>query len=122
MKFSRWVFRIAGIYGLLVLVPHYFLEEHISAEAQQPFTHPEFFYGFVGIGIAWQIAFLIIAHDPLRFWPMIIPSILEKFSFAGAVTVLFIQQRVPEMMFAAGMVDLGLGVLFIVAWRRLAAK
>ena len=122
MKFARWVFRIAGIYGLMVLAPHYFLENHIAAEAQQQFTHPEFFYGFVGIGLAWQIAFLIIAHDPVRFRPMMIPSILEKFSFAGAATVLFIQHRIAVEMFAAGMVDLVFGVLFIVAWRRLAAK
>ena len=122
MNFSRWVFRIAGVYGLAVLVPHYFLENQIAAEAQQALTHPEFFYGFVGIGIAWQIAFLIIAHDPVRFRAMMIPSVLEKFSFAGAVTVLFIQQRVAGMMFAAGMVDLAFGVLFLVAWGRLAAE
>ncbi len=122
MKFARWVFRIAGIYGLIVLAPHYFLENQIAAEARQQFTHPEFFYGFVGIGLAWQIAFLIIAQDPVRFRPIIIPSILEKFSFAGAATVLFLQHRIADTMFVAGMVDLALGVLFIVAWLRLARK
>ncbi len=122
MKFSRWVFRIAGVYGLMVLVPHYFLESHIAAEAREQFTHPEFFYGFLGIGIAWQIAFLIIAHDPLKFRAMMIPSVLEKFSFAGAVTVLYLQHRIAVEMFAAGMVDLLLGVLFIVAWLRLARE
>lgn len=122
MNFARWVFRIAGIYGLVVLTPHYFLENQIAAEAREQFTHPEFFYGFLGVGLAWQIAFLTIAHDPLRFRPMMIPSILEKFSFAGATTVLFIQQRMARAMFAAGMVDLAFGVLFLVAWRRTAAK
>lgn len=122
MTFARWVFRIAGVYGLLVLAPHYFLENQIAAEAREQFTHPEFFYGFLGVGIAWQIAFLIIAHDPLRFRPMMIPSVIEKFSFAGATAVLFIQHRMAGTMFAAGMIDLALGVLFLIAWRRLAAK
>jgi hypothetical protein len=122
MKFARWVFLIAGIYGILVLAPHYFLENHIADEARQQFTHPEFFYGFIGVGLAWQIAFLIIAYDPLRFRPMMLASVLEKFSFAGAVSVLYFQHRIAVEMFAAGMIDLVLGVLFIVAWLRMARK
>jgi hypothetical protein len=30
MDFSRWVFRLAGIYGLIVLVPQYFLEQKLG--------------------------------------------------------------------------------------------
>ncbi len=122
MKFSRWLFRIAGIYGLLVLVPHYFMEEHISQDHPPPIGHAEFFYGFLGVAIAWQVGFLVIAHHPQRFRPMILPAVLEKFSFAAAAIVLFCQQRLAPPMFAAGMIDLVLGVLFLVAWRRLSAK
>jgi hypothetical protein len=122
MSFCRWVFSIAGIYGLIVLAPHYFLESHLEAESRQALTHPEFYYGFVGVGLAWQVAFLIIAYNPVRFRPMIIPSVLEKFSFAGAVTVLFVQGRLAHAMFAAGMIDLALGILFLIAWWRLAAR
>ena len=85
-------------------------------------THPEFFYGFLGVAIAWQIAFLIIAQNPVRFRPMIIPAIVEKFSFAAAVGVLFLQQRVPAMMLVAGLIDFTWGVLFHVAWQRLGAQ
>jgi hypothetical protein len=95
MTFSRWVFRLAGIYGLILLVPHYFMESHLAHDDPAGLTHPEFFYGFLGVAIAWQVAFLIIAHNPVRFRPMIIPAIIEKFSFAAAVGVLFLQQRVP---------------------------
>jgi hypothetical protein len=122
MKFARWVFRLAGIYGLLVLVPQYFLEGKIAEQNPPAITHPEFFYGFLGLGIAWQIAFLIIAQDPLQFRAMILPSVFEKFSFGIAVIVLFCQRQVPTMILAAALVDLTLGVLFIVAWRRLAAR
>ena len=58
MKFSRWVFRIAGIYGLIVLVPQYFMEGRMGADYPPAITHPEYYYGFLGVGVAWQIAFL----------------------------------------------------------------
>ncbi len=122
MKFSRWVFGLAGIYGLILLPPHYFMESHLAHDDPAGLTHPEFFYGFLGVAIAWQIAFLIIAQNPVRFRPMIIPAIVEKFSFAAAVGVLFLQQRVPAMMLVAGLIDFTWGVLFHVAWQRLGAQ
>ncbi len=122
MKFSRWLFRIAGIYGLVVLVPQYFLESKIGEQTPPAITHLEYFYGFVGVGIAWQIAFLIMSQNPVRFRPMIIPSVLEKFSFGIAAIVLFCQQQLPTMLLGAAVIDLVLGVLFMVAWQRLARE
>ena len=60
-----------------------------AANTRHAITHPEYFYGFIGVGLAWQVAFLIIATDPRRYRPLIIPSIIEKFSFAAAIAVLF---------------------------------
>ena len=40
---------------------------------------------------------------------MIIPSIIEKFSFAAAAAVLFILQRVPVMILIAGLIDFAVG-------------
>jgi len=88
MKFARVVFLIAGLYGLVVLTPGYFFEQAIGRETPPPITHPEFFYGFLGVALAWQVLFLLIAHNPVRYRPMMIPSILEKLSYAGAVIVL----------------------------------
>ena len=45
------VFLIAGIYGLLVLVPQYFVE---AAGVVSTIALPEFFYGFFGVAAAWQ--------------------------------------------------------------------
>jgi hypothetical protein len=55
----RWLFLISGIWGLVVLISHYFMEQIVSHHHPPPITLPEFFYGFVGIGIAWQIALLL---------------------------------------------------------------
>jgi hypothetical protein len=121
MKFARYVFLIAGIYGLLVLVPMYFMEQKQSTDFPPPITHPEFYYGFLGVAVAWQVAFLVLATDPKRYRLMIIPAILEKASFAIPVIILYLQNRVSFLMVVVGLPDLFFGVLFVVAllkiWR-----
>ena len=118
MRFARWVFRSAGIYGLIVLLPQYFMEERIGRNDPPPITHPEHFYAFLGVAVAWQVAFLVIAQDPVRFRPMMIPAILEKAGFAIAAPVLFAQQRVSGVVLGFGIADLVLGILFVASfWR-----
>ena len=116
MKFARIAFLIAGIYGILVLTPLYFLEQTIGRETPPPITHPEFFYGFVGVGLAWQIVFLMIAQDPLRYRPMMIPSVLEKVSYGAALVVLLSQHRISISSFELGMADVIFAVLFIISF------
>ena len=64
--FARRVFQVAGIYGLIVMLPQYFLEQRIGRDAPPAITHPEYFYGFIGVVVAWQLCFLAIARDPVR--------------------------------------------------------
>jgi hypothetical protein len=52
MKFARLTFLLAGIWGIVVLGPLYFLENFIGARHPPAITHPEYFYGFVGLGLA----------------------------------------------------------------------
>src|SRR5262245_37607483 len=69
MKFAKWVYRTAGIYGLLVLAPLLFLERTVSELAPPAINHPEYYYGFAIAGVAWQVAFIVISSDPQRFRP-----------------------------------------------------
>src|SRR5580692_2869288 len=116
MKLARWIFGVAGVYGLVLLVPFYFLEDRIGQDTPPAITHPEFFYGFVGLGIAWQVAFLCVALDPLRYRLLMIPSMLEKFSFAIAVAILVFKNRAPASVAAFAGIDLILGILFVIAY------
>src|SRR6267143_3437526 len=93
MRFAKAVFLIAGIYGLLILTPIYFMEGKIGRDTPPSITHPEYFYGFLGAGLAWQILFLVLSRDPLRYRAMILPSVLEKVSYGIALVFLFAQQR-----------------------------
>ena len=124
MKFARIVFRVAAIWGVLVITPLYFMFDLIGRNDPPAITHPAFFYGFVGAGLAWQIAFFIIATDPVRYRPLMIPSVFEKFSYGIAVVILVIQHRMNASDLLFGGVDLLLGVLFVIAFiitpRRLA--
>lgn len=118
MKFAKYVFRAAGIYGLIVLFPLYFTEAQTGRQYPPPITHPEYYYGFVGVAVAWQVLFLILAQDPIRFRAMMIPSILEKAAFGIAGLCLHFQERIPALTFGFSMVDLALGILFLTAYLR----
>ena len=119
MKFAKVVFRIAGIWGVLVLTPLYFIFNMIGRQHPPPITHPGFYYGFVAVALAWQAVFVVIAHDPVRFRPMIIPSILEKFGYGVTLIVLYVQHRLHSSDLTFAGADLLLGVLFVIAFRSL---
>jgi hypothetical protein len=116
MKFAKIAFRIAGIWGLVTLIPLYFIFNLIGQKDPPPITHPAFFYGFVGTALAWQLAFFIIATDPARYRPLMIPSVFEKFSYGIAVVILVAQGRMRSSDLLFGGVDLLLGVLFVIAY------
>jgi hypothetical protein len=114
MQFARRVFWTAGIYGLVVLLPQYFMEERLGRDFPPPLNHPEHFYGFIGVATAWQVAFLIVSSDPVRYRLIMLPGILEKLSFGLAAVVLFTQERLARTVLAFGVLDLLWAVLF--AW------
>jgi hypothetical protein len=116
MKFARVVFWVAGIWGLLVITPLYFLFDLIGQKDPPAISHPGFYYGFVGVALAWQIAFLVIARDPVRFRPVMLPSMAEKFTYGPMIAILVVRGRANarDLVFAA--TDTLLGVLFVAAY------
>ncbi|HEX8749289.1 MAG TPA: hypothetical protein VF717_19090 [Pyrinomonadaceae bacterium] len=122
MRFAKIVYTAAGVYGLLALLPQYFLEEKTGRDYPPAITHPEYFYGFIGVAVAWQVLFLILSRDPVRYRLMMIPSILEKASFGIPVIILFTLNRVGPLMLAAGIIDLILGALFAISYAKTAGQ
>ncbi len=114
MRFARWVFLIAGIYGILVLVPGLFMEQGTAPPAV---THPEFYYGFFGSALVWQLVFLLIGSDPQR-WRLLMPiAVLEKAAFFIPCLALYSAGRMEAgQMFLGGMIDGFLMVMFALAW------
>jgi hypothetical protein len=118
MKLARWIFILAGIYGVVVITPLFFMEHHLNDLHPPAITHPEYYYGFVCVCLAAQFMFLVIATDPLRYRPLMVVGMWEKFSWAVACLVLAMMGRIPSQVTAMGMIDLVLGILFVIAWTR----
>lgn len=120
MRFARRVYAIAGIYGILVLLPGFFLLERVSRDTPPAVTHPEYYYGFYGVTLVWQFAFLLISRDPARYRPLMPITVLEK--AAWVVTVGWLASAglaaAPVVLFAA--IDALFGVLFAIAYLRTA--
>jgi len=118
MRFAKWVFLLAGISGILMLVPPYFLEAKTGEDYPPPINHPEYYYGFFGVTLAWQFLFLVIGSDPIRYRLAMLPAMLEKVSFAVAISVLYAQGRVPPIMLGFSSMDAIWLLLFIAAYLR----
>lgn len=116
MKFAKIVFWIAGIWGVLVLTPLFFIFDSIGRNDPPPVTHPGFYYGFATVGLAFQFVFIVIATDPIRFHPVMIPAVFEKMSYVVTVIALYLQHRIhaPDLVLAG--VDFLLGLLFVKAF------
>jgi hypothetical protein len=116
MKIARWIFAIAGVYGIVVIAPLYFAEGQIAQNDPPAITHPEFFYGFIGVTLAWQLVFFVIARNPVRYRPLMLVAVLEKLAFGVPAIVLFSQQRIKTTSLAFGCIDLVLGTLFVLSF------
>jgi hypothetical protein len=116
MRFAKIVFLIAGVWGILVLTPLYFIFDTLGRQYPPPITHPDFYYGFISVALAWQIAFLIIATDPVRLRPLMGAAVVEKFGYVATLSVLYVKGLLAFGQFAVGIPDLVLGILFVAAF------
>ncbi len=113
---ARVIFLVAGIYGLVVLLPMYAAESTFSAEYPPAITHTEFYYGFLGVTIAWQVAYVIMSWDIKRYRLMIIPAIIEKVGFVIPALILTVVGRLPWPLVGAAAIDFLFAGLFVFAW------
>jgi hypothetical protein len=117
MKFAKYTFYAAGIYGLLALLPQYFLEAKTGTDYPPRITHPEYYYGFIGVAVAFQIVFLIIGSNPVRYRTlMLVAALFEKFPFVVAVGALSAFRSVPVPIIGGAAIDLILGILFVISF------
>jgi hypothetical protein len=116
MKFAKLVFWIAGIWGVAVLAPAYFIFDRIGREDPPAITHPEFYFGFLGVALAWQFVFLVVATDPLRYRPIIALSVLEKVSYVFTLGLLFLLGHLAASASLIAVPDATLAVLFVVSF------
>jgi hypothetical protein len=120
MRFATIVLRAAGAWGIVVLLPLYFMFDEPGAHSAAVLSYPFSYFGFLSVALAWQVAFLVMASDPARFRPLMIPAMLEKFGHVATGTVLYAQSRIGAAEWRTVAPDLVLGILFVLAYRRTA--
>ena len=111
-KFARRVFRGAAVYGAIVLVPLLFQPTPAGARI-------EINLGFIGLALVFQGVFWVIGGDPRRYRALMPLAVAEKLVFAIPALTLFALGRVEPGLAAFAAIDLLLGALFALAWRRL---
>ena len=118
MRFSRKVFVAAGIWGVLIMFPLYFLESVIGAQQPPPINHPEYYYGFAGVTLVWQFLFFLIAARPIEYRTIMLIAILEKLSYGLAAPLLFAAGRVPQVVLLTSLPDLVWAALFAISYKK----
>lgn len=107
-RWTTWVFRLAGAYGLLVLGGQFGL----GPGAPTGSYRPEQYFGFLGVALAWQLAFLVIARDPARFRPVMPAAVAEKLFFGVPAVAMAFASGHQWGLLVAGGIDVALGLLF----------
>ena len=118
MTFAKVVFTGAGIWGIVVLTPLYFLIDITGKPWPAPANYPHFFYGFISVALAWQLAFLIIGSNPARFRLLMLPAIVEKLGHVTTVGILYARGQINQAAAGTALPDLVLGILFVAAFAR----
>ena len=119
--FAKTVFTAAGVWGFAVLTPLYFSFDAIGRLYPPHITHPDFYYGFVGVALTWQVVFLLIGRDPVGLRAAMLPAMLEKFVYVSTLSVLYSRGTLSAGQFVVAVPDFVLGLLFAIAWSKLAA-
>jgi hypothetical protein len=117
MRFAKWVFLLAGLSGVLMILPLY-MEDHFFQDYPPRINRPEFYYGFAGVTLAWQFMFLVISSDPVRYRVAMLAAMLEKAGFAVAVPILYAADRVTTIWLSFAAMDATWLLLFVVAFLR----
>ena len=117
MSFAKWAYRLAAIYGVIVLAPLLIAEPAITAQTG-PITYPECYYGFAGSALVFQALFALISTDPARYRRMMLISIAEKVCFPAAVWPLFLAGHTHGPVVAFATIDAALAAVFLISWLR----
>jgi hypothetical protein len=90
----------------------FFMERQLAPAA----AHPVFFYAWIGANLTWQILFLVLSTNPIRYRLMMLVCVLEKATAVVAIPWLYVVGRAGGIWVGAAVVDLVFAVLFVAAY------
>ena len=117
MKFARYAYFTAGIFGLILGFPvAYAALFDVSETMPSPIGTGFFIYGFLVQFVAWQVLLFMLAADPLRFRPMMIPAFLAQ--VVEPLNSAWLHFYGHRIWIAASIAFLVLAVLFLISYWR----
>ena len=115
MKLARWVFLIAGILGLIPVVPLVYTTMVKGETIPPDFASMGVFFSVsVFQYVCWQISYIILARDPVRFRSMMIPAFFVEITAPFNPFWLFLYGF--KFWISIAVVDILLAILFVVAF------
>jgi len=125
MTFARLAYLLAGLWGVIVIALGYASYITGTDQSLAAIARPEMVHGFFLMAMPWQLLFLVISRDPLRYNTIMPITVLEKLPFAAVTLTLFTKGQVTPMMGFFAAMDGLWGVSFCVAYwltRRAASR
>jgi len=123
VKAARIIFGLAAAWGFIALTPGLFGEVSFSIAMPPAITHPEFYYGFYGLAMVFQLIFVLIAIDPKQNKHLIPIAILEKLAFFLPCMWLFSERRMAVGgPFYGAIIDGIWAIIFVAVWWMLHRK
>ena len=119
MKFAKYSFWAAAIYGILIIFPLFFSEQKLGIDYPPEINHAEYYYSFAGVTLVWQVLFIFIAMNPLKHRIIMIPCIFEKLCLLPTFCILFPQGRFPQMWIPLMITDFVFAILFLISFIKL---
>lgn len=107
LKFPRWMFRGAALYGIPVLALMY--------TVPPPTMRADTYYGFIGCALVFQFVFWIIGGNPAKYRALMLPCVFEKLVYAVPALALAGQGKAPVIVVPFAIMDLVLGTGFVLA-------
>ena len=117
MKLAKYTYLVAGVFGLILVVPAAYAAMVDSSEAMpDPIGAGLFLYGYISQFVAWQLLYFILAADPIRLRPMMVPAFLAELTAPLNSAWLYFYGVPP--WFVLTIVFLAFATLFLVSYHR----
>ncbi|HET6970000.1 MAG TPA: hypothetical protein VFH92_02645 [Phenylobacterium sp.] len=117
MTFARRVFTWAAIFGFVMIAPLFVAEGLVERLLRHALTQPQWYYAFAEVALGFQVVYLLIGRDPVRYRPLMPVCAITKFGFGVTIWTLAGLGRTDPFLGIAATPDLFWAGAFLLAYR-----
>jgi hypothetical protein len=117
MVFARRVFTWAAVFGFVMVAPLLVAEGLVARLLHHALNQPQWYYGFAEVALGFQVVYLIIGRDPVRYRPLMPVCGVAKLGFGVTMWTLVGLGRTDPLLGLAATPDLLWAAAFLLAYR-----